>query len=534
MVTRFPPEPNGRLHLGHAKAAFLDHLYARRKHGVFILRFDDTNPDTAHADHYDAILADLLWLGCTPDRVTHTSDYFPQLLSLAQRLVAQGHAYTCLCPPARIKQMRRQQLPCPCRDKAPSLSASEFARMCVRDALPPASVCLRLRCDMQSPNAAMRDPVAYRIKTAPHPRLGSAWAAYPTYDFSHPIVDSLENITHSFCTLEFSDRGALYVWLNRLLGLYCPVQIEFSRLEIAHALLAKRKLRLLLQSGVVSGWDDPRLPTLAGLRRRGLPAAALHRLLEGIAIGRQPTLATQEDLEAAARRALQPEAKKCFAVLDPLKLCITNWGDLRLGDSVDAPWHPKKPSRGSRRMPVSQCLYAERKMFRQDYDPSFGGLTPGGRWVRLLHLGYIRATDACCDEDGRVALVHCVFSHAPPDAASQIKGVLHWVAEPSPGKDPLAVVFRRFGPLFVEPEPNAFSSSELPHLINANACKVYSRVFVEPSCVVELQPQTPIQWCCHGYVALDPSSNPDEGHYVINHIAPLSNRESKRRIRKYK
>lgn len=516
IVTRFPPEPNGYLHIGHSKAANLDFGYAKRKGGSCILRYDDTNPEAEKQEYIDAILGDVNWLGWSPVRVTYSSDYFDKLYELAESMITRGYGYTCSCPKPVMSEMRKEKKECKCRSKTVEETLSEFRAM--RDRRYQAGeMCLRMKADMQSPNTCMRDHVAYRIKHVPHPRTGDKWCIYPTYDYTHCIVDSLENITHSLCSLEFNIRRPTYEWLCHILDIYCPPQREFSRLDISYTVLSKRKLLKLIKAGVVSGWDDPLMPTIMGVRRRGFRSQALNKLCERVSITRTNTLVDYRFLEHVVREDLEDLTNRSFVVLDPLRVVLSNWEADKV-EYVEAPRHPSFPERGTRRLPLSRTLYIEHKDFRSTADDaSYFGLVPGGL-VRLRYSGFIRCdsfeTDAAT---GRPSVLHCTFV---PETSAKIKGIVHWLAEPAPGVAPRTAEVRLLDRLFTVEQPGALSDEEFLKALNPNARQVISNALVDGECLDTLTVGQSIQFERHGFFCLDcVDSKPDAP--VFNRIVGL-------------
>jgi len=475
IITRFPPEPNGYLHVGHSKAANLDFGYAMRKGGDCILRFDDTNPTTESQEYADSIIENIDWLGFKPSKITYSSDYFEKLYQLGEDLIRRGYGYVCFCPSDKISSYREQKKECDCRSAQTNEKNLKMFQGMKDGLYKEGECCMRMKCDMKHENTTLRDPVAYRIIYASHIRSGDKWCIYPSYDFTHCIVDSLENITHSLCSLEFSLRREAYEWLLNVLDLYCPPQREFARLNIEHTVLSKRKLIKLVESGVVSGWDDPRLPTMMGIRRKGYPPQALLKFCNMLSITRTDTLIDVALLELNVRRELEPSATRGFAVLNPLKVVVDNWDPEKV-EPVPAPIIPGDDSAGERLIPFSKVLYIERKDFRSTDKQDYYGLAPG-KEVRLRYCYIVECVGFDKDADGNVTCVHVVCK---PDAKSSPKGVIHWVAQPEPGVEPHTAELRLYDNLFKSPDPSALGDDWLKD-VNPNALVVRNNVYIEPS-----------------------------------------------------
>ena len=432
VVTRFPPEPNGFLHIGHAKSICLNFGVAEEFGGRTYLRFDDTNPLAESAEYVEAIVRDVRWLGFDWAGPTFASDYFDQLYGFAEQLVERGKAYVCSLPAEEIRATRgtltEPGTPSPYRDRSVAenlrllrtMKAGEFAEgACV----------LRARIDMASPNINLRDPVLYRIRHARHHRTGDDWRIYPMYDFTHCICDALEGISHSLCTLEFEDHRPLYDWvLDNISINYHPPQIEFARLALEYTVMSKRLFSALVEGGHVDGWDDPRMPTLAGLRRRGCRPQAIRDFCRRIGVTKSDGAVELELLEFCMRRDLEAAAARAMAVLDPIRVTLTNYtGE---GEMLPAPWHPQQPERGERRVRFSSALYIEREDFMEEPPRKYRRLTLGGM-VRLRY-GYIVVCDeAVKDAQGRVTELRCRYvadSKSGSDTSGlKPKGVIHWV-----------------------------------------------------------------------------------------------------------
>jgi len=421
IVTRFPPEPNGFLHIGHAKACFLDFGMAVQKGGLCYFRLDDTNPKGESQEYIDSIAGSIAWLGHHPWKVTYTSDYFDQLYDLAVVLIKKGLAYVDFSTKEEISLQRENKVPSRYRDTSVETNLALFDDM-RKGKYGNGECVLRMKMDMQSPNPCMRDLIAYRVIHAPHPRTGDKWCVYPSYDFSHCIVDSLENITHSMCTLEFEIRRDSYFWLLEVLGLYKPIVWEMSRLNVTHAVISKRKVIYLVQNRLVSGWSDPRLATLEALRRRGYTPEILHNFIRRVGISRNENLIKYELLEHCARSWLDTNARRAMAVLDPVKLVITNLPD-DYCEMLSLPDYPKTPERGMHPVPFTKTLYIDASDFRLTDDKSFYGLAPG-KETGLKYAYNFTCADVIRDGDRIVELRGTV------DKANtrKTKGHLTWVS----------------------------------------------------------------------------------------------------------
>ena len=437
--TRFPPEPNGFLHIGHAKAICLDFAVATENEGHCNLRFDDTNPSTEDVSYVDAIIEDLEWLGFTPAAVHHSSDYFDQLFTWAEFLISKGLAYVDDQRAEDIAQQRggfgQPGVESPFRDRPKDQNLEVFRRMRAGEFAAGSKV-LRAKIDMQHENMQMRDPVMYRIRDERHHRTGDEWKIYPTYDWAHGQSDAIEGVTHSLCTLEFSDNRALYDWYLTQLPLDAPppYQTEFARLELTYTVTSKRQLKKLVDDGVVDGWDDPRLPTLRALRRRGYPAKAIREFCAFIGVARTNARHDIELLESFVRTELNLSASRRMAVLDPLKLIFTNWPTDSAGEPLSDVRslvnNPENESEGSRDVSFSGELWIEQEDFKMDPPPKYFRLAPG-REVRLRGGYLVTCTDVVCDEEGVPIEVHCEYDPdtaggAAPDGR-KVKATIHWV-----------------------------------------------------------------------------------------------------------
>ena len=454
VVTRFPPEPNGYLHIGHAKSICLNFGVAEEFGGKTYLRFDDTNP-LAESEHYvEAMLRDLEWLGFSWVGPTFASDYFDQLYAFAEQLIQRGKAYVCDLPADEIRKTRGTLTSpgtnSPYRSRSAAESLALFRRMKSGEFADGAKV-LRARIDMASPNLNLRDPVLYRIRHARHHRTGDAWCIYPLYDFTHCICDAIEGISHSLCTLEFEDHRPLYDWvLDNIAINYHPPQIEFSRLRLSYAVMSKRLLGSLVDGGHVAGWDDPRLTTLAGLRRRGCTPAAIRDFCQRIGVTKADGAVEMELLEFCMRQDLAA-ADRGMVVLDPLPVTLTNYAG---SETLAAPWHPQEPERGERELTWSPSLYIDRADFMEQPPRKYRRLTPGGM-VRLRYGYIIVCEEVVKDAAGEVKELRCRYeptSKSGSDASGlKPKGVIHWLDAATA----VPASFRLFGRLFNRPAPTA-------------------------------------------------------------------------------
>ncbi len=479
VITRFPPEPNGYLHIGHAKSICLNFGVAQEFGGSTYLRFDDTNPLQESDAFVDAILRDVAWLGFEWEGPTFASDYFDQLYRFAEQLIERGKAYVCDLPATEIRARRgtltEPGTPSPYRDRSGAENLDLFRRMKAGEFADGARV-LRARIDMASPNINLRDPVLYRIRHAAHHRSGERWRIYPMYDFTHCICDALEGITHSLCTLEFEDHRPLYDWvLDNISVNYHPPQIEFSRLGLEYAVMSKRLVSALVAGGHVMGWDDPRLPTLAGLRRRGVRPEAIREFCRRIGVTKSDGAVEFELLEFCMRRDLET-APRAMAVLDPLRVVLTNYSGE--GETLVAPWHPQQPERGSRELTFSGTLYIEQEDFREDPPRKYRRLTPGGM-VRLRYGYILICEEVVKDAAGAIVELRCRYvpeSKSGSDASGlKPKGVIHWVDAGTAA----AAEVRLFAKLFTESNPTADNFLEV---LNPQSLQV-ARAMVEPALV---------------------------------------------------
>ncbi|MDE7240924.1 glutamine--tRNA ligase/YqeY domain fusion protein, partial [Desulfovibrio sp.] len=454
--TRFPPEPNGYLHLGHAKSICLNFGVAGEFGGQCNLRFDDTNPVKEDTEYVAAIREDVEWLGGRwGDREFYASDYFERLYDFAEELIRRGKAYVDDLSADEIRQYRgtltEPGKESPWRRRSVEENLDLFRRMRAGE-FPDGARVLRAKIDMAAPNLVMRDPTLYRIRHEAHHRTGKKWCIYPMYDYAHCLSDSLEGITHSLCTLEFVNNRELYDWVLDALGVYHSQQIEFARLNVTYTILSKRKLIQLVREGHVAGWDDPRMPTLSGLRRRGVPPEALRDFCSRIGVARADSTVEYSLLEHCVRERLNAVAPRAMAVLDPVRVVIENWPEGEV-EELDMPWHPEDASYGSRKVPFSRELLIERDDFRLEPPKKFHRLSPGAE-VRLRHAYLITCREAVLDENGEVVELRCVYDPESRGGQSpdgrKVKGTLHWVSAPHAKKAEV----RLYDQLFAVPDPD--------------------------------------------------------------------------------
>ena len=478
VITRFPPEPNGFLHIGHAKSICLNFGVAEEFGGKTFLRFDDTNPEKEDEIFVQSILEDVKWLGFTWDHLTYASDYFEQLYTFAEGLILDGKAYVCSLTSEEIRESRGTLTDVgknsPYRDRSIDESLEMFRSM-KQGKFEEGSQVLRLKIDMASPNMNLRDPVIYRIRYQSHQRTGDKWCIYPMYDYTHCICDALEHISHSLCTLEFEDHRPLYDWVIENIDLnYHPPQIEFSRLGLEYTVMSKRHLSQLVADKIVEGWDDPRMPTIAGLRRRGVPPAAIREFCSRVGVTKQSNVVEMELLEFCVRQELESNSPRAMCVLEPLKVVITNWdqGELLL----EAPWHPKRENLGSRSIPFSGTLYIEREDFSVEPPSKWKRLQPDGL-VRLRYGFIIQCDELVYGENGEISELRCTYfpeSRSGQDTSGlKPKGVIHWVSES--GAQQIKV--KKYDRLFNVPDPKADNFMDEINIESLVECDA----FIEPA-----------------------------------------------------
>ena len=481
--TRFPPEPNGYLHIGHAKSICLNFGIANEFKGLCNLRFDDTNPTKEEVEYVESIKEDVKWLGFDWDkREYYASDYFEKMYGYAVELIKKGKAYVCDLNADEIREYRgtltEPGKESPYRNRAVEENLELFEKM-RKGEFPDGSHTLRAKIDMKSGNINMRDPVIYRIMHAEHHRTGNKWRIYPMYDYAHCVSDSIEGITHSICTLEFEDHRPLYDWFLNELGIYHPRQIEFARLNLSYTVLSKRKLIQLVQEGHVNGWDDPRMPTISGLRRRGYTPESIRNFCERIGVAKRDSLVDMALLEHCIREGLNKSAQRVMAVLKPLKVVITNYPENQT-EELEAINNPEDESMGKRKVPFSRILYIERDDFRENPPKEFFRLAPG-REVRLRYAYYITCIDVIKDQTtGEVTELHCTYDPATRGGDSpdkrKVKATLHWVS----ASHAIKAEVRLYDHLFTKPVPGE-ESNDFKTDINPKSLELLKQCFVEPS-----------------------------------------------------
>ncbi len=519
VVTRFPPEPNGYLHIGHAKSICLNFGIAREFGGRCHLRLDDTNPTKEEQEYIDSIKEDVRWLGFDwGDHLYFASDYFDQLYEWAEYLVQEGKAYVDDLSADEIRSHRGTLTTpgrnSPYRDRTVKENLDLFRRMRAAE-FPNGARVLRAKIDMASGNINLRDPVLYRILHAPHPRTGDKWCIYPTYDFAHGQSDAIEHVTHSLCTLEFADHRPLYDWFIENLPVpSTPRQYEFSRLNLTHTALSKRRLIQLVEGGHVRGWDDPRMPTISGLRRRGIPPEAIRDFVQRVGITRSENLVELAYLESCARDLMNQSAERKMAVLDPLKVTIENYPEGR-SEELEAVNNPNDESAGTRLVPFSREIYIECDDFMEEPPRKFFRLAPG-REVRLRYAYFVTCKDVIKNDAGEVIELICTYDPETrggnaPDGR-KVKGTIHWVS----AAHAIAAEVRLYDTLFKDEEPSL--GDDFLDGINPNALTVLEDCQIEPS-VADMQAGEPVQFERLGYFARDPDAAP--GHLVLNRAMTL-------------
>ncbi len=519
--TRFPPEPNGYLHIGHAKAICINFGIARDYGGACNLRFDDTNPVKEDTEYVDAIQEDIRWLGFDwGEQVLYASDYFEQLYQYALKLVRDGKAYVDDLSADEIRAYRgtltEPGKESPYRNRSIKENLELFQKMRNGD-FPDGSRVLRAKIDMAASNMNLRDPVMYRILHAEHHRTGDQWSIYPMYDFAHGQSDSIENISHSLCSLEFQDHRPLYDWFVQELGIFHPRQLEFSRLNLTYTLMSKRKLIRLVKEKHVSGWDDPRMPTLSGMRRRGFPAASVVDFCDKIGIAKSDNLVDIALLEHCVRQELNLKAPRVMGVLNPIKLVITNYPE-DLVEELDAINNPEDVSMGMRKLPFARELYIEADDFRETPPPKYYRLAPG-REVRLRYAYFVKCVDVIKDAGGNILEVHCTYDPETrggdaPDGR-KVKSTIHWVS----ARHALQAEVRLYDRLFNKEKPEETEEGEdfLSNL-NPDSLQVLTNCFVEPNLAAAM-PGSTYQFERQGYFCVDPDTV--DGKLVFNRTVAL-------------
>lgn len=519
--TRFPPEPNGHLHIGHAKSICLNFGLAQKYDGKCNLRFDDTNPTKESDEYVAAIQEDVRWLGFDwEDRLFFASSYFDQLFDWAVQLIKNGKAFVCDLSGDEIRDYRgtlnEPGRESPFRNRTVEENLDLFQRMKAGE-FPDGSHTLRAKIDMASPNLNFRDPVMYRILRAHHHRTGDQWCIYPMYDFTHGQSDSMEKITHSICTLEFEDHRPLYDWYIEQLEIFHPQQIEFARLNLTYTVMSKRKLLELVQEGSVQGWDDPRMPTIQGLRRRGYTPESIRKFCETIGVAKFNSTINMHVLENSVREHLNKTASRVMSVVRPIKLVVTNFPADK-GEELTAINNPEDESMGTRTLPFTRELYIERDDFREDPPKKFFRLAPG-REVRLRYAYIIECTDVIKDENGEIIEVHCTYDpetrSGMPQAGRKVKGTIHWVS----AEHSLEAEVRLYDHLFSKPDPSEVDEGgDYRDNLNPNSLEVVTNSRVEGS-LESVTAGDRFQFERLGYFCVDQDSKP--GALVFNRTVPL-------------
>ena len=518
IITRFPPEPNGYLHIGHAKSIILNFELADEFKGKTHLRFDDTNPAKEDTEYVESIKEDVLWLGYEWDNLFFASDYFEEMYNRAVLLIKKGKAYACDSTAEEIRKMRGsltevgQKSPYRDRSVEENLDLFECMR---RGEFKDGQKVLRAKIDMASPNINMRDPVLYRIAHATHHNTGDKWCIYPMYDFAHPLEDAIEGVTHSICTLEFEDHRPLYDWVIRECEMEkVPHQYEFARLNITNTVMSKRKLKQLVDERVVDGWDDPRMPTISGLRRRGYTAEAIRNFAREIGVARADSVVDNKMLEHFIREDLKLKAPRTMAVLEPLKVVITNYPEDKV-EMLEAENNPENPEMGSRQIPFSREVYIEQDDFTENPPAKYHRLFPGNE-VRLKNAYFIKCNDLVKDETGKVTELHCTYDPETKSGSGftgrKVKGTIHWVE----ASQAMPAECRLYEALILD-EDMIDEASFLDH-INPRSLEVVHG-FVEPN-IKGSKPQDKFQFFRHGYFNVDPL-NTTHDQLVFNRIVSL-------------
>lgn len=517
--TRFPPEPNGYLHIGHAKAICINYGTAIKYGGKYNLRFDDTNPIKEESEYVESIQRDIKWLGFNwEDRLFYASDYFQQLYEWAVKLIRDDKAYVDDLSPDEIREYRgtltEPGKESPHRNRSVEENLDLFERM-KKGEFPDGSRVLRAKIDMAAPNINMRDPVMYRVMHAKHHRTGDKWCIYPMYDWAHGQSDSIEGITHSLCDISFEDHRPLYDWFVKQLGIHHPRQIEFARLNITYTVLSKRKLIQLVTGGFVTGWDDPRMPTLSGLRRRGYTPESVRKFCDRIGVAKRESTVDIALLEHTLRDDLNLRAQRVMAVLNPLKVVIDNYPDDKV-EMIEADNNPENPADGTRKVPFSKVIYIERDDFMEDPPKKFFRLAPG-REVRLKHTYFIRCESVVKDKDGNVIELHCTYDPATSGGSApdgrKVKGTLHWVS----AAHALDAEVRLYDSLFTKENP--LEIEDFISTLNPKSLETLKGCKVEPS-LGESKPGTYYQFLRQGYFVAD-AVDSKPGHLVFNRTVGL-------------
>lgn len=530
--TRFPPEPNGYLHIGHAKSICLNFGIANDYvGGLCNLRFDDTNPEKEDVEYTESIEGDVKWLGFDwEDRLFYASDYYEKLYEYAKQLINDGKAYVCHLNADEIREYRgtltEPGRPSPYRDRSVEENMQFFEQMRAGK-FEEGECLLRAKIDMASPNMNMRDPAIYRIRKVPHHRTGDSWCIYPMYDYAHCVSDALEGITHSLCTLEFEDHRPLYDWFLDQLPVPChPQQIEFARLNLNYTVTSKRKLNELVTDGHVSGWDDPRMPTLVGMRRRGFTPESIRDFCNRIGLTKSDTVIDVGVLENCVREDLEKRTRRVLGVLDPLKVVIENYPEDKT-EQLDAPYHPNDPEMGRRQLPFSREIYIERSDFMEDPPKKFFRLGPG-REVRLRYAYFITCNDVIKDDAGNVAELRCSYDPetkggSAPDGR-KVKGTIHWVAV----EHAMQTEVRLYDRLFNDPVPDSNQhEKDWKEFLNPDSMQIIKEAYLEPS-LMDANKEELFQFERTGYFCVD-SKDEFEGKPVFNRTVSLRDSWAKKK-----
>ncbi|MGL6193461.1 MAG: glutamine--tRNA ligase/YqeY domain fusion protein [Thermoguttaceae bacterium] len=513
VATRFPPEPNGYLHIGHAKSICLNSGLAQKYNGTFFLRFDDTNPSKEETEYVDSIINDVKWItGDTlENRIFFASDYFEKMYDYAVELIRKGKAYVCDLTPDEVRETRGTPTtpgtPSPNRDRSVEENLDLFQKM-RNGEFPEGSKTLRAKIDMASPNFNMRDPVMYRIVKASHHRTGDKWCIYPMYDWAHGLEDSIENITHSICTLEFEHHRPLYDWfLEQLDGIHLPHQYEFARLGLTNTVMSKRKLLELVKGGYVKGWDDPRMPTIAGLRRRGFTPESIRSFCRTIGVAKFNSTIDVVLLENAIREDLNKTAQRRMAVLHPLKVVIENYPEGQT-EELEAINNPENEADGTRLVPFSRTLYIEQDDFREEAPKKYFRLAPG-KEVRLRYAYYVTCTDVIKDADGKIVEVRCTYDPATRGGSSpdgrKVQGTIHWVS----AEHAVNAEVREYDRLFTKQNPDDPNDpTDYKSYLNSESLNILKDCKLEPA-LKDAKLSDRFQFERLGYFCLDPDSSPE-------------------------
>ncbi len=520
VATRFPPEPNGYLHIGHAKSILLNYGLAKKYNGTFNLRFDDTNPTKEKTEFVDSIIKDVEWLGAHYDgEVKFASDYFPQMYEAAIKLIKKGKAYVCDLTADQIKEYRGTLTEpgknSPYRDRSVEENLDLFERM-KNGEFEDGSKVLRAKIDMASPNINMRDPIIYRIARMTHHNTGDQWCIYPMYDFAHPIEDAIEHITHSICTLEFEDHRPLYDWVVQELEYpEPPKQIEFAKLYLTNVVTGKRYIKRLVDQGIVDGWDDPRLVTIAALRRRGFTPESLKNFMDLVGVAKSNSSVDYAMLEYCIRDDLKPKAPRVMAVLDPIKLVIDNYPEGQV-EYLDAQVNMENPELGTKQVPFCRELWIDRDDFMEEPPKKYFRLFPGNE-VRLMNAYFVKCVSYEKDANGNVTVVHCTYDPITKNGTGftgrKVKGTIHWVPVPFAKK-----VTARLYENLVDEEKGVYNEDGSMNL-NPNSLTIVENCYIEPS-IEDAKPGDSFQFVRNGYFCVD-TKDSAEDHLVFNRIVSL-------------